>query len=435
MKRILTLLASLALVASGLHMLPAMAAEDEPTPVPEAANIEDVAGDANALNDQGAGQGIGDNSGGVNFANADILKVWFTNDSDKLNVHVQTTVVPPNSRFGLLYRIFFTEVEGCDLFEAYIPSITYAGTESATLVCDEDVAGELKIEALDDETGVTTLSFNRADSPVFATGTVLAAPEAFTRGAHGTDGGALLVPVFDTTKTGTDYVITEGGVGPSETPPGKNDPPGKKKGCTKGKGKKRGCEGKGKKSPKTGKPGAACTSFTPGEAGKEKPTVTVTDAATEDKPLEQTVVLDASVADATQGLTASSHDAFNFVIDSNSPDAGLYALIEFPARNDYDLNMMYTDGSYAARSHAWNTVIELNDTPLPPVFPNGISKTGHGGASTATSEKLVGIKVDDCSGWTMDVANYLGQGGEMTVKLWLGDANIDPKAKGEEPSA
>ena len=49
MKRTITLLASLALVASGLHILPAVAAE--PPAVPDVVNIEDPFGDANTMGD------------------------------------------------------------------------------------------------------------------------------------------------------------------------------------------------------------------------------------------------------------------------------------------------------------------------------------------------------------------------------------------------
>ncbi|HYO61708.1 MAG TPA: hypothetical protein VEU29_07400, partial [Actinomycetota bacterium] len=186
--------------------------------------------------------------------------------------------------------------------------------------------------------------------------------------------------------------------------------------------KKKGC---------TPPPPAACPAFTPAEAGKGKPTITITDAATEAAPLEQKVTLGESTADLQVGEAA--HDAFNFQIDSAAAEAGFYALLEFPARDDYDLNMMYSDGSYAARSHAWNTIIEANEVEFPQIGP--LSSTGHGGESTASSEKLVGIKVADCSGWTMDVANYLGEGGELTVKLWLGEAKTDPQEQGAEPGA
>lgn len=166
-----------------------------------------------------------------------------------------------------------------------------------------------------------------------------------------------------------------------------------------------------------------CGAFKPGEAGADKPMVKVTDAATEEEPVEQTVELDMSLADVvpSQAGGEPSTEHFNIQVDSKAKEAGLYVLIEFPTRRDYDLNLLHTDGSYAARSRGFNTVVE---TPL--------STTGHGGESTPSSEKLVGIKTSDCGGWTLEVANYLGEGGEFDIKLWLGEAETDPQAPGEE---
>lgn len=56
--------------------------------------------------------------------------------------------------------------------------------------------------------------------------------------------------------------------------------------------------------------------------------------------------------------------------------------------------------------------------------------TGSGGHSEQGAEALDGIKVADCSGWTFDVASYLSEGREVTLKFWLGAAEYDPA--GEE---
>lgn len=187
------------------------------------------------------------------------------------------------------------------------------------------------------------------------------------------------------------------------------------KGCKKGKGKKKGCK----------KPPVACATFVPGEAGTDKPLLTVTDAATEEAPVEQTINLDLSTADVAGDPTS---DAFNIQVDSAAADAGLYVLFEFPMRRDYDLNLLHPDGSYAARSRRFNTVSETTDQgPFP------ISANGHGGAGTDASEKLDGIRTADCGGWTLQAENWLGEGGEFTIKVWLGEAKVDPQAPGEEP--
>ncbi|HET7483703.1 MAG TPA: hypothetical protein VFK89_12680 [Actinomycetota bacterium] len=171
---------------------------------------------------------------------------------------------------------------------------------------------------------------------------------------------------------------------------------------------------------------AVCAPYTPGEAGTGKPTVTVTDAATEAAPLEQKVTLEQSAADVVV-VTDPSTDAFNVQVDSAAKEAGLYALLEFSPRNDYDLDLAYPDGSYAARSHSFNTVQELTDQG-----PQPVSSQGHGGEGTDHSEKIVGIRTNDCGGYTIQVTNWLGQGGELSVKLWLGDIVNDPQAPGEE---
>ncbi|MFN2388038.1 MAG: hypothetical protein ABR575_00305 [Actinomycetota bacterium] len=195
----------------------------------------------------------------------------------------------------------------------------------------------------------------------------------------------------------------------------------KKKKCKKG-SKKKGC----KKPP----PVKECAAFTPGEAGADAPLVPVTDAATEEAPATATVTLEPSTADAQVG--DPSYAFVNLQVDSAAPDAGLYALIEFPARHDYDLDLLHPDGSYAARSHAWNTMIEANDQPVPAFGP--LPSTGHGGESTASSEKLVGIRTADCGGWTLRVGNWFGTGGDREIKLWLGEVVNEPQAPGEEPA-
>lgn len=184
-------------------------------------------------------------------------------------------------------------------------------------------------------------------------------------------------------------------------------------------------DAKKKKKKKKPKP-AVCAAFTPGEFGAEVETVVLTDEHTEEAPLEVPVTLAESVADLTFGETDGSFAYFNVQVDGAAPEAGLYALFEFDARRDYDIDLLHPDGSYAARSHAWNTLIEANDTGT-------ISSTGHGGESTASSEKIVGINTADCAGWTVQAANWLGEGGDFTIKLWLGEVVNEPQAEGEEP--
>lgn len=179
---------------------------------------------------------------------------------------------------------------------------------------------------------------------------------------------------------------------------------------------------------------AACAPYAAGDFAKDAPAVKVTDAATADKPLEQKVTLDQSTADVPEAGGDPTIAYFNVQVDSAAATAGLYAHIDFPQRNDYDLEFQYPDESFAARSHAWNTIIEANDQTVPGINYTP-SSTGHGGHSTATSEELVGIDTPDCGGYSVKVTNWLSQGGDVTVKLWLGEIKNEPEAPGEEPPA
>ncbi|HEV2756682.1 MAG TPA: hypothetical protein VG318_13010 [Actinomycetota bacterium] len=183
-----------------------------------------------------------------------------------------------------------------------------------------------------------------------------------------------------------------------------------------------------KKKPKPKPPApAVCQPYTPGELGTDKPTVVVTDAATEAAPVEQKVTMAMSLANydpgANTGPFAISSDFFNVQVDTANPEAGLYAYLEFPERHDYDLDLHYADGSYAARSHDGNTLLGVQD-----LGQNG----GHAGEATNKSEKIVGVRTPDCAGYTVETQNWFGQGGEFTVKLWLGEIKNDPLAPGEE---
>jgi len=452
MKRILTLLASLALVASGLHIVPALAAEEEAPTIPAVVQIEDPLNDGNFLNDQG-------NRGTTGFQGdkgtpadgstvGDLLKVWFTNTATDVSVHFQSEKPGPATT-TIVYQAYTNAGEGsvgpnalgCLRWYGLIPgasngqSTTYQGPpviklvdrcNDGTSVYSNGVEGKFSIVEGPDGTGILSLTFPRAYSPFLTGAAPLTAPFASTSIAAGADAAGNVAPLMiDNTKNGTDYVFSAGEEPTKPTKPAKPAKPNTpvKNGCDKGKGKKKGCT----KPPKP----KSCATFTPGEAGKDKPLAVVTDSATEAKPLEQVVKLDASAADADligalpdAGPLAAAHNAFNIQVDAAAADAGLYALIEFPSRRDYDMNLLHPDGSYAARAQTFNPVV---GTP-----GEAFSVPGHGGEGTDHSEKLVGIKTSDCGGWTLDVANYLGEGGNMTIKLWLGDAVTDPQAPGDE---
>ena len=176
---------------------------------------------------------------------------------------------------------------------------------------------------------------------------------------------------------------------------------------------------------------AACYEFQQGENGTDKPTLKVTDAATEAAPAVQPISLG---PEFTEGIVeaiggpANPSEYFNVQVDSAAKEAGLYILFEFDERRDYDLNVFHTDGSYAARSHGFQPVLGINET----VDAEQGNLGGHAGESTTHSEKIVGLRTSDCGGWTVSADNYFGEGGDFEVKVWLGDMVNDPQAPGAE---
>ncbi len=171
-----------------------------------------------------------------------------------------------------------------------------------------------------------------------------------------------------------------------------------------------------------------CKPMTPAEVGAEKPTVVVTDKATAEAPVVQTVNLDPSVADARlisnipeEGPLAPSRDYFNVQVDTKLRSAGLYVTFEFDEHHDYDLWAYFSDGTGAASAHGFQPAL---GTPL------GNTDSNHGGESTSSSENLVGIITKDCGGYTIETANWLGIGGEFEVKLWLGEGKTAPGVPG-----
>jgi len=170
------------------------------------------------------------------------------------------------------------------------------------------------------------------------------------------------------------------------------------------------------------KKAAVCAPYQPGEKGTDKPTIKITEAATEAAPLVQPVSLTGSYSEGLVDEPGS--DAFNVQVDSAAKEVGLYVLFEFPARRDYDLELLYPDGSYAARSHDFNVLYSPD--------PHTYSNEGHAGESSDTYEKIVGVRTSDCGAYTVEALNWLGEGGDFEIKLWLGEIKNDPLAPGEE---
>lgn len=447
MKRLLSILTAAALVAGAFSALPARA-QDAPAPeIPKEGLIEDPVGDANFVND-GTTKGIhsalpgpgnnhvtGQDASGV----GDLLKVWMSNDKDNVSVHFLTEDPPPIAN-GVGYSLFVAPGEGeagsnsmgCLRFIGIIPGTnpgggSYQGPPWIKLHdrCNiggsvfDSQDGEYSVAAVGDE-GVTTFTFPRSYSPLLANGTVLSGAYAQAHSPlTGGDGVGFVTPSTDDTLIGTDYTVTSGGgkdKGKDKKKKKKNKKAVPKK-CKKLKGKaKKKCI---KKTNKKKKGPAKCAAYAPGEEGAEAETTVVTDAATEDKPIEITMSAGPGVGIGGNAVTETfiSHVYQNVQVDSKAKDTGLWVRMEMPYPSDYDLYLNNPDGSTAAHAAGFN--------PEPAVY----NDDGAGGHTEPEAEQLDGIKSSDCQGYTVDVATATGEGWDLTVKFWLGPANYDPAAQ------
>jgi hypothetical protein len=305
-----------ALVGGALSVAPVRA--QEAPQVPSAPNITDAAGDANH---HSAVTGIGT---GVSMTGADILAVWFTEDAENLYTHIQTaTSARPES---MTFIVYADPGKGAECLQL---RTTTGGAfndpfASVNLTADCGTAGTTQVGEVSeaegpDETSILTSSYPKKDVPVLADGTTLTAPNALV--GYNAQQVSPRAGIIDDTEVGTDYTI-EGRDGPVEKP--KKKKPKGKKACLKLKGKaKKKCLKKFKK-----KKVKKCAAYKPGELGADAPTIVVTDAATEEAPVEQTVEFAESVADVTFGLTEGEYSYFNVQVDSRAKAAGLNVLFE-----------------------------------------------------------------------------------------------------------
>lgn len=178
-----------------------------------------------------------------------------------------------------------------------------------------------------------------------------------------------------------------------------------------------------KKKKKKPKP-AVCSEYVPGDMGAEAESFKITDEATEEAPLEIPVTLEMSAANFVPVEDPTEY-AVNLQVDSAATEVGLYVLFEFDQRRDYDIYLYYPTGEEAASSHAFNTLVETENGPA-----DISGEAGNGEESTASSEKILGVKTADCQGWTLNTVNWFGEGGDMTVKAWLGEPQTDPVPPG-----
>lgn len=216
----------------------------------------------------------------------------------------------------------------------------------------------------------------------------------------------------------------------SPTPPGHQDPPGKKKGCDKGspKAKKNGC--KKTKNGGVGRPPEvelgpdepelqACSPYRPDELGAGAPTYKLTDANGHFSPIKINFVQPGGIKTGLPTDSETGGDRyFNVQVEPSTPQTGLWARLEFEERRDYDLILFDRNGNEVASSRGFNVAYE--EVPLP--------SESKGGESTNTSETLTGIRSDRCAGYTLNVSSAAAEGGELRLKLWLGPIRYTPSS-------
>ena len=205
MKRASSILCATGLVL-GISATATVAAAPKPTTV-----IEDPAEDANALNDQGTGDGS--NGDHVTPADAstvtDLLKLDVSNDAKNLYVTVNTQTAPPATQ-GVGFRVRFNP-DGpagthCIVLEAFFPGAGNDLSAPVGQLRDTCAGGDaVAVDMLG-----PTFAVPRSANEAFAKGAVLKAPQAqaFVYVGSSPPAGVALVHT-DTTKIGKDYKLVK----------------------------------------------------------------------------------------------------------------------------------------------------------------------------------------------------------------------------------
>lgn len=162
-----------------------------------------------------------------------------------------------------------------------------------------------------------------------------------------------------------------------------------------------------------------CKAYVAPERAADVETVKVTDKATAETPLELTLATEPGLGvgrnPANLGARVS-HVYQNIQVDSKAKTAGLYMRVEFPDYNDYDLYLDRADGTTAAQAAGFGEGVEQ--------LQDGDTSDGH---TEIGAEEVSGIETADCAGYTPDIVGATTQGGEVTVKLWLGEITYVPE--------
>ena len=172
--------------------------------------IEDPAGDANGLNDQGTGDGSnGDVVGPADAGNAsDLLGVSIANDAKNLYITISTELAPPGTQ-GLGYRVRFNPDGAagahCIIFETFHPGGGNDLTAPVAHLRDACAGGDpIPVEVLS-----YLITVPRKAHKAFAKGATLSAPQAQSFVWLGTYPTGVAAFYIDTTKIGTDYKLVK----------------------------------------------------------------------------------------------------------------------------------------------------------------------------------------------------------------------------------
>jgi hypothetical protein len=168
-----------------------------------------------------------------------------------------------------------------------------------------------------------------------------------------------------------------------------------------------------KKKKKKKKP-AVCAAYNPGEYGAGEKVNVVTDAATADAPVEIPIEtgpgLGFSSPDGPSGDNGHVEHVYVPVqVDSAAAATAINARAEFNPAFEYDLFLRDSGGIALAYAAGYNPV---PGTPL---------DGGDGGHSEQGAEVIDPFPASDCAGFTLDVASAITPGGEVVVKVWLGE--------------
>lgn len=176
-------------------------------------SIEDVVGDGNGINDQGAGDGsFGDfNQTGGPSTVGDLTGVIFTNDAKNIYVHLQTVASPPATQ-GTGYRVRVNPDGAggsyCLYFESFHPGATNNLTANEGHLRDACTGEVIEATVAPSVLGGTMITVPRKAHEAFGKGKKLTAPQAATFVYSGSSYPAgAMGPFLDTTKPGTDYAL------------------------------------------------------------------------------------------------------------------------------------------------------------------------------------------------------------------------------------